>query len=79
LAIPCGKHKIKYLSSQEIDAFTYTFQNWFDQSLPHGKKRLVRGRYWLVYLLLRFTGARLGAGIQIDDYSNIVFRAAGLP
>lgn len=76
LSLPSGRLKIKYLSSQEIDAFTYTFQNWFDQSPSHGKKRLIRGRYWLVYLVLRFTGARLGEVIQINDSSDIDFRAS---
>jgi len=78
LAIPSGRLKIKYLSTQEVDALTYTFQNWFDQSPEHGKKRLIRGRYWLVYLVLRFTGARLGEVIQIDDHSDIDYRAADI-
>lgn len=78
LIIPSGKLKIKCLSSQEVDALTYTFQNWFDQSPEHGKKRLIRGRYWLVYLVLRFSGARLGEVVQINDSTDMNYRASAI-
>jgi molybdate transport system regulatory protein len=78
LAIPPGRIKIKYLSIQEVDALTYTFQSWFDQSPSTGKKRKIRGRYWLVYLVLRFTGARLGEVIQINDSVDIDFRSSDI-
>jgi len=78
LAIPSGRIKIKYLSSQEVDGLTYTFQDWFDQSSSIGKKRKIRGRYWLAYLVLRFTGARLGEVIEINDSVDIDFRASDI-
>lgn len=78
LAIPTGALKIKYLSPQEVDTLTYTFQNWFDQAPMKGKKREIRGRYWLVYLVLRFTGARLGEVTQLNDTNDIDYRAAEL-
>ncbi|TVM13875.1 hypothetical protein DPQ33_18060 [Oceanidesulfovibrio indonesiensis] len=33
-------------------------------------------RYWLVYLFLRFTGARLGEIVQLDDSKDIDFRSS---
>jgi molybdate transport system regulatory protein len=78
LAIPRGKFRIKYLSTKEVDAMTYTFQNWFDQSPPTGNKRKILGRYWLVYLVLRFTGARLGEVVDINDTVDIDFRASDI-
>ncbi|HFC76818.1 MAG TPA: site-specific integrase [Candidatus Moranbacteria bacterium] len=65
--------KIRYLSKEEISLFTNTFQKWFDESKTI-KKRRSRGRYWLVYLFLRFTGARLGEILEIDDTKDIDVR-----
>ena len=76
LAIPRNSLKIKYLMPHEIDALTMAFQRWFDSANSKGKQRCTRGRYWLTYLMLRFTGARLGEVVQIDDTADIDFRAA---
>lgn len=77
-ALAISKHglKIKYLMPHEIDALTIAFQRWFDSANSKGKQRCTRGRYWLTYLILRFTGARLGEVVQIDDTADIDFRAA---
>jgi molybdate transport system regulatory protein len=76
LAISNHGLKIKYLMPHEIDALTMAFQRWFDSANSKGKHRCTRGRYWLSYLMLRFTGARLGEIVQIDDTAAIDFRAA---
>jgi len=52
-----GGLKIAYLSPVEIDQLTTTFQSWYDGARTNVQRR-VRGRYWLAYLVLRFTGAR---------------------
>ncbi len=75
VALGGRKLKIKYLMPGELDALTKAFQNWFDASRDKGKQRSIRGRYWLVYLMLRFTGARLGEVVSLNDAKDIDFRA----
>ena len=64
-----------YLASEQINELTSCFQRWYDTS-PTDKKREIRGRYWLGFLLLRFTGGRLGEVLNIDDSKDIDFREA---
>ena len=70
-----GGLKISYLSIPEVDALTNAFQNWYDGARTDVQRK-VRGRYWLVYLVLRFTGARLGEVLKIDDQVDINTRAS---
>ncbi|MFP4429548.1 MAG: tyrosine-type recombinase/integrase [Desulfovermiculus sp.] len=70
-----GQLKIKYLIPDELDRLTTTWRRWYDDA-PTEHKRRVRGRYWLVYLTLRRTGARLGEVIQVRDDRDIDTRAA---
>jgi len=69
-----GGLKISYLSIPEVDALTNAFQNWYDGARTDVQRK-VRGCYWLVYLVLRFTGARLGEVLKIDDQTDINARA----
>jgi len=69
-----GGLKISYLSIPEVDALTNAFQNWYDGTRTDAQRK-ARGRYWLVYLVLRFTGARLGEVLKIDDQTDINTRA----
>ena len=69
-----GGLKIAYLSAVETDKLTNAFQNWYDGARTDVQRK-VRGRYWLVYLVLRFTGARLGEVLKIDDQTDINARA----
>ncbi|PMP67101.1 MAG: hypothetical protein C0192_03770, partial [Desulfurella multipotens] len=48
--------KIEYLSEEQLNALTQAFMDYYDKSI---KYRKARGKYWLTYLFLRFTGARL--------------------
>jgi molybdate transport system regulatory protein len=66
-SIPPG---IKYLDSLQIEALTEAFRIWRDKS-PTRTARRSRSRIWLVYLLLRYTGARLGEILSLDDRAAI--------
>jgi len=66
---------IQYLTPTQLNNLVEAFQNWFDQS-PTTTKRRIRGRYWLAFLVLRFTGARIGEVLKIDDTTDINFREA---
>jgi len=54
-------------------ALSGTFRNWYDAA-PSAFTRRVRGRYWIAFLLLRFTGARIGEILSIDDRADIDYR-----
>lgn len=71
-----GKLKIAYLSPVEINALTTSFQNWYDSSSGKGVQRRTRGRYWVTYIVLRFTGARLGEVLLLDDKVDIDTRTS---
>ncbi len=65
----------QYLSESQINALINSFQSWFDQKDISDTKRRIRGRYWLVFLTLRFTGARISEVINIKP-DDIDFRNA---
>ena len=66
---------IQYLTPTQLNSLVGAFQDWYDQS-PTTTKRRSRGRYWLAFLVLRFTGARIGEVLQINDQTDIDFRQA---
>lgn len=68
-------NETQYLMPQQVDALTAAFQAWYDEANTD-KTRKIRGRYWLTFLLLRFTGARIGEVLRVDETRDIDFRAA---
>nr|WP_289510067.1 site-specific integrase [Desulfovulcanus ferrireducens] len=70
-----GGLKIAYLSTVEVDKLTETFQSWYDNAKTNGRRK-ARGRYWLTYLLLRYTGARLTEILRVDDQVDINIRSS---
>ena len=66
---------INYLSQEETNRLTSSFQNWFDSSRGIRERRR-RGRYWLSFLMLRFTGARLSEVLSINDAVDVDYRNA---
>ena len=74
LDLPVSDETIKYLSEKELNRLTGSFQAWFDQA--QGKTRRIRGRYWLVFLMARYTGARISEVLKIDDTIDIDFRGS---
>ncbi len=72
--LPVSTETIKYLSEKEMNRLTGSFQAWFDQA--QGKTRRIRGRYWLVFLVARYTGARISEVLKLDDTTDIDFRGS---
>lgn len=66
---------IEYLTETQINALTLAFQSYYDISSKKAQKAN-RGRYWLVLLCLRYTGARIQEVLNIDDTIDIDFRNA---
>ena len=73
LPVPTGKLPA-YLTEAQVNALTKAFQDWYDGS-SKGRRRQ-RERYWLTYLVLRFTGARLGEVLLLNDTTDVNFREA---
>jgi len=74
-SLPLAKGSIQYLVESQVNALLFAFQHWYD-SAPTEAKRRIWGRYWLTFLVLRFTGARIGEVLLIDDKTDIDFRQA---
>ena len=66
---------IHHLTEPQIASLTRCYQRWFDESLTRNKRK-IRGRYWIAFLFLRFTGARIGEVLKLDDSVDINFREA---
>ncbi len=58
-----------FLTEEQVNRLTLAFQSWYDQKDISDTRRRIRGRYWLVFLALRFTGARISevTNIKPDD------------
>lgn len=67
-ALTAAKVDFKHLSEEEVNRLTECFEHFFDASPER------RGRHWLVYLTLRFTGARLGEVLRVDDIADVDYR-----
>ncbi len=67
---------ISHLTDSELVLLTEAFKRYYDTS--EGKKRNKRashyGKYWIIFLFLRATGARLSEVLAIDEARDIDFR-----
>lgn len=69
-----GSSHFHYFTEEEINRITSRIQEWYDES--KGKRRKYRGKYWLTFLVLRFTGARHGEVYLIDDEKDVDYRTS---
>jgi integrase len=70
--VPAKAH-IEYLSEHQLNSLTAAFQKFFDDS-PSPRQYVKRGRHWLIFLVLRYTGARLGEVLQLNADTDIDYR-----
>jgi integrase len=61
---------VLHLTRAQIEDLMKVFQDWYE-SAPTAFARRVRGRYWMAFLCLRFTGARIGEILRINDITDI--------
>ena len=61
---------VKYLDAAQLEAFTAAFARWHAATRGQATRRS-RGRVWCVYLVLRFTGARLQETLNLDDLADV--------
>ena len=72
MSIASGR-EIKYLTPMQLDMITRAFENWLEPA--RGEKQFMRRlRHWIIFLTLRYTGARLGEVLMIDDNVDIDIR-----
>lgn len=68
----CTAQSIRRLNPGQIKSLTDAFSAWHEAARS-SYIREVRGRYWLTFLLLRFTGAKIGEVLSVNDRSQIDF------
>lgn len=69
LMIPSRGEVPAHLTEEELNRLVRRYQEWFDSN-PQGW----RARHWIVFLTLRYTGARISEVLAIDDQRDIDFR-----
>jgi integrase len=63
---------VLHLTRSQIENLMQVFQDWYE-SAPTAFARRVRGRYLMAFLCLRFTGARIGEILNINDSTDVDF------
>ncbi|GAB6037314.1 hypothetical protein JCM15519_18730 [Fundidesulfovibrio butyratiphilus] len=61
---------VKHLGPAELAAFTQAFKVWSGRGRTQAT-RTSRRRVWLIYLVLRYTGARLGEVLSLDERTDL--------
>lgn len=61
---------VKHLNTEELETLTQSFRIWAKAS-RRPATMFARGRIWLIYLLLRYTGGKLGEILALDPQRGI--------
>ncbi len=64
---------IDYLNEKQLKLLTAKFRNSFEKA-PNPRVARIRGRYFLIFLFLRYTGARISEVTGIDDQADVDYR-----
>lgn len=64
--------ELKYLDTSSLDLLETSFRKWADDAI-RADIRLSRRRITLIFLLIRYTGARLGEILSLDEVRKIDF------
>jgi site-specific recombinase XerD len=65
---------IDYLNEKQLKILTAKFRDYCEKA-PGSRVARIRGRYFLMFLFLRFTGARISEVAGIDDQADVDYRA----
>lgn len=65
----------KAFTEEELKNLEDAFLDWLD-SVKNQKRWKWRARHWIVFNLLRYTGARISEVLAVDDTRDIDFRGA---
>ncbi len=69
----CVPEQVRYLSGSQLSLLTQAVRAWTEEAVSRAAG-VSRRRVWLIFLLLRFTGARLGEVLALDDAQDIDLR-----
>lgn len=71
---------VYHLTPEELDRLTLAFDNYYYEDINVPSKRKVRagqrGRYRMVFLFMRWTGARISEILSIDEKRDLDLRSA---
>ncbi len=71
--VPTAKVNIQYLGEHQLNSLTAAYQNFFD-SASSPRQYAKRGKHWLTFLVLRYTGARLSEALNLNPDTDIDYR-----
>jgi molybdate transport system regulatory protein len=66
---------IEYLNEKQLKILTAKFRNYYEKA-PGPRIARIHGRYFLMFLFLRFTGARISEVAGINDQNDVDYRSA---
>jgi len=66
---------IDYFNENQLNILTKKFQDFYKKA-PGPWSARVRGRYFLIFLFLRYTGARISEVTGINDQADVDYRSA---
>jgi len=67
---------LNYLNPEELLRLTEVYRSRFEEPQGRRFRRKERARHWLIFLALRYTGARVSEVLSLDDTRDIDFREA---
>jgi len=69
---------VKCLHQEELQRLTEAYRSHFEEKRGKRYRRKERARHWLIFLFLRYTGARVSEILSIDDLRDIDFYEAAV-
>ena len=72
--VSSARRGIKYLTPVQLDVLIKVFEEWVEAARGE-RQRMRRLRHWIIFLTLRYTGARLGEVLLIDDSVDVDIRS----
>lgn len=63
---------VKYLTQAQVETLAVSFRAWL-QAARDARTTQARMRIWLLFLILRHTGMRLGEALELDDRQDFDF------
>ncbi|WP_051693758.1 TOBE domain-containing protein [Desulfohalovibrio reitneri] len=64
---------VRWLDARQLEQLRHSFANWMEEARD-GRTRQSRERVFLAFLILRFTGARLGEVLALNEREHIDYQ-----
>ncbi len=73
---PLAASTVSHLRPEELLRLTEAYRMRFEHPAGKRYRRKARARHWVIFLLLRYTGARVSEVLAVDDVRDLDFREA---